>query len=107
MTELPTGRLIDESARECLRARQLLASHARSLSPGYSCCELCGLPWSVVTGHYTHYDENVSCFPLCDECWRILTPDERLPYYRTMFDKWGDKLVAKWELIRDAVFRGD
>lgn len=52
---------------------------------GYGHCRCCGRTWNVCECHPTQYDEGEACFPLCEECWSQLTPETRLPYYRTVW----------------------
>ena len=61
--------------------------------------------WSGVEGHDTEYAKDRGCFPLCEECWAMLSPEERLPYYRQLWQEWqkyGPSDV-KWETIEAAV----
>jgi hypothetical protein len=55
---------------------------------GYGWCGRCKRPWNVVRSHETPYRPGQGCFPLCEDCWQILTPDQRLPYYMALVDKW-------------------
>lgn len=71
---------------------------------GYSHCGRCKTNWGFVDGHVTQFvsDETdgdwykgangklnaaSGIFPLCEQCWSDLTPDTRLPFYRSMFDE--------------------
>lgn len=48
-------------------------------------CLRCKRPWSVCRGHDTPYNSHGgACFPLCEECWAKITPQERWPYYVTL-----------------------
>jgi hypothetical protein len=83
------------------------------LMPGVSEYELsrcgrCQRSWKWVHGHNTDIDEYRSVFPLCEECWQALTPKERLPYYRALYDSWGayGPKFVKWEDIEAAVLAG-
>ncbi len=84
------------------------ATVERILAPGYGTCGKCKRPWKYVQGHSTTYTEDGSrgCFPLCEECWESLFPDERLPYYKELYNRWasyGYPLEASWEQMRHAV----
>jgi hypothetical protein len=35
------------------------------------------------------YTESKGCLPLCEACWADLTPQERLPFYRVLWDRWN------------------
>jgi hypothetical protein len=77
-------------------------------------CGRCWRVWAIVEGHSTRYSyESIEfnllphemakpdtslvlrkissswgCFPLCENCWKVLTVEERLPYYSKMIDGW-------------------
>ena len=91
-----------------LGIRRALADRAQELSPGIATCRYCNMPWTVVYHHNTNYG-NRGCFPLCELCWQTLTIDERLPYYRELWESWGwdnwDK-DRSWEKIEAAVREG-
>lgn len=64
-----------------------------------------GLPRMWVAGR--------SCFPLCEGCWAALTPLERLPFYRALWERWlrdalerGDDVGTEWRPIQQAVLAG-
>lgn len=55
------------------------------------------------------------CFPLCESCWASLTPEDRLPFYRQLLDRWiADSDTAeetqyykgKWGGMRESVLKG-
>jgi len=69
------------------------------------------------------YGEGIGCFPLCVDCWPELTPEERLPFYRQLYEHWlgvngadtlpSEKredyireLLTRWPLIEAAVLKG-
>jgi len=29
-----------------------------------------------------------ACFPLCEDCWSELTPEQRVPFYQILMDHW-------------------
>lgn len=95
------------------------------LNLDYSTCERCGRPWCLCQSHETEYwrasnaelksDIAVAAmgmFPLCEDCWKELSPQERLPFYRSLFDSWRGNILEqnlpyhKWELIEAAVLKG-
>jgi hypothetical protein len=117
----------------------LPANLERALSPDISTCGRCKRPWKSqkqkligprryqqlerfrfyglvgVESHDTSYNANHACFPLCQGCWSQLTPDERLPYYERLVDRWVDQARDDDELrdyaerrrqIRHAVLQG-
>jgi hypothetical protein len=98
-----------------LMLRKLWGMIARLLSPQYSACGRCGRPWNVCKGHSTYYKSGSGCYPLCEECWSELTPDERLPYYRALWVDWqsygydtknGIPWDELWNMIEGAVLNG-
>lgn len=82
----------------------------RAASPGYSSCFRCGVPWNHAEWHSTRYGKCGGCFPLCEGCWSILTPPQRLKYYRRLWGVWllqdCDDGNDKWEAIERAVLNG-
>lgn len=73
----------------------------RLLAPGYSACHRCNMPWRFVKEHITNYSEERGMFPLCENCWKSLTPKERLPYYRQLYNEWNQPGI--WPQIEKAV----
>lgn len=88
---------------------------------GYGSCHRCGDSWSWKPEHITDYSETNGCFPLCEECWSVLTPDERLPFYAELVADWASgrtkgefdhtreyivELLDRWPRIRAAVEAG-
>ena len=84
---------------------------------GIGACGRCKTGWDTadqdgVKGHATRYCDGSSCFPLCETCWRDLTPEQRLPYYRELFETWADQLphdyahTTCWPAIEAAVKAG-
>lgn len=97
---------------------------SRAMNPGLSECGRCGMSWGWTDGHATWYAAPESkqkvghglivyvgsgCFPLCEHCWSRLTPKERLPYYRELWDDWnsdGAPPNVEWRQIEMAVMAG-
>lgn len=86
---------------------------------GFSWCGRCKRVWAICEGHSTHYLEGRGCFPLCEECWGELTPDQRLPYYRDLWLRWREEIkkarldprykkcrVVQWRWVKKAVLEG-
>ena len=71
-----------------LRFRKFLGTLSRIVSPAYSYCKRCGISWKFVDGHTTIVNGTMGCFALCISCFDELTPQERLPFYREVFDNW-------------------
>jgi hypothetical protein len=79
------------------------------LSPGYSWCHRCLTAWRFVRWHSTTYHiKGHGCFPLCEKCWRELTPEQRLPFYRELWVEWGMPTDEhhNWPDIAYAVLKG-
>ena len=89
-----------------LRLRKIVGAVARIFSPSYSWCKRCRRPWSICDGHATTYNEGSGCFPLCEPCWKELTPQTRLPYYRALWQIWTRRDPKQWEMIKVAVLNG-
>ena len=82
---------------------------------GYGGCHRCGDTWDWATHHDTQYSETTSCFPLCETCWRSMTPEDRLPYYFDLLRNWlsqatdyeyAQEIMEKWPQIKQAVMEG-
>ncbi len=44
--------------------------------------------------HITGYGSRGSgCLPLCQRCWQRLTPAQRLPFYRQLWELWWSSAV--------------
>lgn len=73
-------------------------------------CFACGTSWKWARGHETPYSDSSACFPLCEQCWAAMTPDERLPYYSRLVAEWvaqsGPLSGEKWPAIQAAVLEG-
>jgi hypothetical protein len=85
--------------------RRAFGAITRIITPGYSYCGKCGITWKFVKGHSTNYTNSRGCFPLCEHCWELLTPEERLPYYKDLWDSWHGwgKPDVEWKTIKEAV----
>jgi hypothetical protein len=96
--------------------RKLIGVIERLIFPTYGSCYRCGRTWNVTKYHTTRYTHGISCFPLCEACWRELTPTQRIPYYFTLFKKWlsygtethsnGMSWDETWDAILEAVMDG-
>jgi hypothetical protein len=59
---------------------------AVDLHPGipesvFSSCQRCGISWKWVNSHSTRTGPDCGVAPLCEKCWRELTPKQRVPFY--------------------------
>jgi len=98
--------------------RKIAGFFARLIFPMYSACGRCGMPCNVTKNHVTSVTEISGIFPLCENCWKYLTPQDRLPYYRKLYESWlktmpetlpdgsPAKLNMIWEEIEAAVLAG-
>lgn len=96
------------------------ASRITGCLHGHGTCNRCDEPWCVVEWHTTEYSEVSGCFPLCDSCWTVLTPETRLPFYKEMMSDWHRQAVIfgywtpdydrdldnQWQQIHVAVLEG-
>lgn len=85
-----------------------LASQLAYLNPGIGGCYKCGTTWDFVQGHSTAISPDSGMFPLCEGCWADLSPKDRTPYYRKLFDLWVSHGCTDvlWETIELAVLSG-
>lgn len=74
-------------------------------------CLCCGRHWSEVKHHVTHHSRKSGVFPLCEECWGRMSPEDRLPFYEALMIQWeqidGYTITpAEREEIKAAVLAG-
>lgn len=103
---------------QILFLRKIAGFFARLVSPMCSWCGRCDMPWNLTKNHVTGVTEVSGIFPLCENCWNDLTPQDRLPYYRKLYESWlktmpetlpdgsPSKLNVTWEEIEAAVLAG-
>lgn len=68
---------------------------------GYSHCLCCHRTWNIAEGHTTPYSESKRCFPLCVDCWPLMSIEERLPYYEALMDIWESQLLSHNDSIEE------
>lgn len=89
--------------------RRFIARLLNPFSPGYSGCGRCHRNWRICISHGTKISGEEGVFPLCRDCWKELSIEERLPYYRALWNQWqawGDSSDEEWERIEEAVRSG-
>jgi hypothetical protein len=89
-----------------LTLRRVFGRFTQSVDPQHSHCYRCGITWGFAKNHCTRYSDCEGCFPLCEYCWRRLTPQGRLPFYRRLFESWGPT-KTDWIQIHNAVLAGE
>ena len=102
-----------------LLPRRIAGFFARLIFPMYSACGRCGMPWRVTKHHSTKVTWRDGMLPLCESCWKDLTPQDRLPHYRKLYESWLKTtpktlpdgtpykgLKMTWEEIETAVLAG-
>lgn len=100
---------LDEIRTSMCHCRLQISDLMQALFPSFSSCGRCKMPWSLVRCHITNYSPVAGMFPLCEDCWTELrTPENRMPYYRELFNSW-DRLgrpvrEGDWRVIETAVF---
>lgn len=93
-----------------LLLKRLIGIVSHITHPGFSSCFRCWRVWKIAKPHSTMYTDSFGCFPLCEECWQVLTPEQRLPYYRALYDKWRNAMtpgMRSFQEIKEAVMKGD
>lgn len=68
--------------------RSIAGFFARLAYPTSGTCIRCGMPWRVTKHHVTDVANRNGMFPLCEICWKDLTPQERLPHYKKQYESW-------------------
>ena len=85
-----------------LKVYRIVGVLSQILFPHYGSCGRCGRTWNICKGHSTQYTSSCGMFPLCESCWVELTIEDRLPYYRKLFDRW-ERNETIWNSIESAV----
>ena len=83
----------------------MMAERERWQHPGFMWCQRCFRPHPVTTWHTTMYGTSSGMSPLCVPCYSMLTPEERLPYYKKLWIYWFKDYHpcdVPWEVIRAA-----
>jgi len=62
---------------------------SKKLTPHLGACLHCKTTWRFVKPHNTPLNKHESVFPLCEKCWKRLTPEQRLPYYWLLLLEWN------------------
>lgn len=93
-----------------LIVKRLIGIIENALVPGWGYCYRCKRTWCFTKKHITNYTKKKGCFPLCESCWKVLTPSERIPYYRELWKEWervnkrdNEYELEEWEIIEKAV----
>jgi hypothetical protein len=92
-------------------ARRTVAFLFNWIFMGYSNCGCCKRAWPLVRKHHCNdYSRGRAMFPLCEACWKDLTPEQRMPYYMKLIDSWEESSDGKnhndlsYSDIRKAIF---
>ncbi len=72
---------------------------------GYSGCAHCGDTWNWKKIHSIPYNDRGSgMFPVCDECYKKLSPQERYDYCRALWRSWNSPgKDIDWDKIKEYV----
>lgn len=97
--------MVDDGVITGMRRRKRLGWVSRFLYPGYGSCHCCGMSWGACDSHATWVSEGSGCCPLCTWCWKRMSAERRLPFYRQHFERDHEarNLAGDWEAIRAAV----
>lgn len=56
---------------------------------GCNGCSHCGGKWNWKQEHIIYYTKTNGMFPLCEECYEKLSPQERYDYCIEVWNSWG------------------
>ena len=82
----------------------------RGKAKGYSNCSRCGDSWDWKEDHEIPYKRDAEgrirglMFPVCEECYQEISPEERLEYCIRLWKSWGsppDKV--DWDIVKKEV----
>jgi hypothetical protein len=87
--------------------RKIIGNICRPFSIGYSDCGRCHRTWNICKNHNTQYSKSYGCFPICEACWKELTPNERFPYYQRLIELWmfgsHDDNGIPWNITKENI----
>lgn len=91
-----------------LQGRIKIGKISEMMFPDTASCGRCHMSFAIDVFHSTPYRMGSGCFPLCEYCWKDMSPEERLPYYMELVDSWvshGDDNYngVPWEKIREMI----
>lgn len=99
-----------------LLLRCIVGILSRLIFFNWGSCGRCKRTWPICEEHCTGYRESGGgCFPLCEQCWQELTPEQRLPYYHDLWISWqscgcpdknGVPWNEEWKQMKTAVLAG-
>jgi hypothetical protein len=75
--------------------------------PRISTCNRCGGGWNWKEGHTVYYttSHHSGMFPICEDCWKEITPEERFHYCHELSMRWAmsghPKLNIDWGVVRE------
>ena len=55
---------------------------------GYSGCSKCRGTWNWKKGHYVYFRAGAGMFPLCEECWKTASTEEKRFHIKLLVDSW-------------------
>jgi len=64
----------------------IISFFLKIISPGFSYCEKCGLPWSFCNPKTVYYTNSRGTFATCDVCWDNSTLEELQRYYTIVYN---------------------
>lgn len=86
--------------KEELKRNPLSVLALRLISPGYSRCEICGLPWNHCEEHSIQLNDYHSVFATCEYCWEHSTREQILDaYYKAYTKYWIGKPGCQFKEI--------
>lgn len=60
-------------------------------SKGFGTCLKCKDSWYWKKYHVTYFVEGRGMFPLCEECYQKITPEERFAWHKKLLDEWSEE----------------
>ena len=68
-----------------MNMRKFIAWILRLISPNYSSCTKCGMPWNHTKSKTVMYSESSGMFATCQHCWDTSSLEQLLFYYTQVY----------------------
>lgn len=82
----------------------------RGKAKGISGCARCGDNWDWKKEHQIPYQHDAKgrvqglMFPVCEECYQKISPEERMEYCVQLWKSWGSpKGKVDWDIVKQEV----
>lgn len=72
---------------------KLYAWFLRLISPGYSCCAKCKIPWNHCNHKTVYHSDTSGTFATCDKCWANSSLYKLKEYYTKVYQEQESQII--------------